>query len=123
MLPVPSAMTQRAKLTEVADLMKRGATLLRDACPKCGGIQLRYKNKTLCASCDDLASSRVLESPQPSEVMANLGELVATKIRETCLLLKSEKDIERQAQLANLLLKYVELMERTANALEKVKQS
>ncbi|MBI2184746.1 MAG: hypothetical protein HYU39_07300 [Thaumarchaeota archaeon] len=112
-------MAQKRGLAVAAEILRKGATLLKEPCPKCGGVQIRYKNRTLCTNCDDLSNIEALEAPQPTEVIGKLKDLIAAKIGEASLLLKEEKNIERQTQLAALLLRYVELMEKTSTILEK----
>ena len=34
-----------------ADLLLKGGTLLSTSCAKCGGVQVRYKEETVCVSC------------------------------------------------------------------------
>jgi UPF0148 protein len=93
--------------------MRRGAILLREPCPRCGGIQVRYQNRTYCVAEDDLGD--VVSRPvlDVADVVAQVRELVTTKTREVAEQLGGEKDVERQAQLAALLLKYLELIDRT----------
>lgn len=113
----------KTKLTSMADLMRKGASLLKEPCPKCGGIQARYKNRTLCISCDDFSDLSALEAPSPSEVIAELSDLLVEKMNETSLLLKREADVSQQTQLVSLLLKYIELFDKANLVLEKSKQT
>ena len=115
-------MFQTKGLGAAAELLRKGATLLKEPCPTCGGLQLRYRSRTLCTSHHDLSDLGAVEAPEPSEAVIDLKDLVAAKIRETSLLLKREGDVERQTQLATLLLKYVELMQKATAVSEKPKE-
>jgi uncharacterized Zn finger protein (UPF0148 family) len=38
-------------IKSAADLLLKGGTLLSDSCAKCKGVQVRYKDETICVSC------------------------------------------------------------------------
>jgi len=41
----------RNNIKGAADLLLKGGTLLSTSCGKCGGVQVRYKEETVCVSC------------------------------------------------------------------------
>ena len=41
----------RNNIKSAADLLLKGGTLLSSSCVKCGGVQVRYKEETVCVSC------------------------------------------------------------------------
>ncbi len=41
----------RNNIKGAADLLLKGGTLLSTSCAKCGGVQIRYKEETVCVSC------------------------------------------------------------------------
>ena len=41
----------RNNIKGAADLLIKGGTLLSTSCAKCGGVQVRYKDYTVCVSC------------------------------------------------------------------------
>jgi len=41
----------RNNIKGAADLLLKGGTLLSNSCAKCGGVQVRYKEETVCVSC------------------------------------------------------------------------
>ena len=40
-----------SNIKSAADLLLKGGTLLSNSCAKCGGVQVRYKEETVCVSC------------------------------------------------------------------------
>ena len=40
-----------SNIKSAADLLLKGGTLLSTSCAKCGGVQVRYKEETVCVSC------------------------------------------------------------------------
>jgi uncharacterized Zn finger protein (UPF0148 family) len=41
----------RNNIKSAADLLLKGGTLLSSSCAKCGGVQVRYREETVCVSC------------------------------------------------------------------------
>ncbi len=95
-------------------LIRRGATLLKEPCPKCGNLQVRYRNRVYCVNEDDLSEIGKSQLVGVDEVSASLRELVLAKIQEVSTQLQKESDIERQTQMAGLLTQYMELIEKIA---------
>ena len=107
-------MSQQKTKTQLAtELMGKGATLLRETCPKCGGLQLRYKGRLLCVNEDDLSEATRIEGIATTDAMGSLRELVVMKLQEASSDLASERDLDRQLKLADLIHKYVELLKDT----------
>lgn len=95
--------------------MRRGATLLGEPCEKCGGLQFQYQDKTSCLNCDDLSNSTTAQSvTEHPEQDASLSALVKVKLNTTTLLLKNEEDLEKQNKLADLILKYIEIISKSS---------
>jgi uncharacterized Zn finger protein (UPF0148 family) len=40
-----------SNIKSAANLLLKGGTLLSDSCAKCKGVQVRYKDETICVSC------------------------------------------------------------------------
>ena len=57
-----------SNIKSAADLLLKGGTLLSDSCSKCKGVQVRYKDETICVSCGrklkDTANNDVTEQQQ-----------------------------------------------------------
>jgi len=104
---------KKEKINDGIELMRKGATLLREACPKCGGLQVRYKNRTLCLKCDDLSDTSAIEISTMNELTTDLGELVLSKVQRLSDALRREEDLDKQARIANLILLYMDIMEKT----------
>jgi uncharacterized Zn finger protein (UPF0148 family) len=60
--------TERRKVATTADLMRRGATLLNEACPRCGGVQIRYQGKVYCINEDDISGILSSSPSSPSSL-------------------------------------------------------
>ena len=113
-----SAEEARNRVTSGADLLRRGATLLREPCPKCGGLQIRYKEKTYCMNCDDIDSVlspkpevkiEAKETPAPT---TSLRKLIEEKLSSVTKQLDAATDVDEQARLLDLISKYVETLDK-----------
>ncbi len=45
----------KQRIVSSADLLRRGASLLGEACPRCGGVQVKFKGNVYCLNEDDLS--------------------------------------------------------------------
>lgn len=63
-----SKVDDRRKVALTADLMRRGATLLNETCPRCGGVQIKYQGKVYCINEDDLSN---IGSPSTSSTVSS----------------------------------------------------
>ena len=46
--------TTAAKTKTTVELMRKGAVMIKEPCPVCNGVQLRYKGRVYCTNHDDL---------------------------------------------------------------------
>lgn len=99
-------------MARAAELLRKGATLLKEPCPKCGGLQVKYKGRTFCINCTNFDDIFKAETIPAETVLVNLREMVIQKINQALSLLKEENDLEKQSSLASLIIKYLELLER-----------
>jgi UPF0148 protein len=85
----------------MAEMLKKGATLLREPCPECGGILLRYKGKDVCPSCSGLTTIEELEeTPAAGETPSKRrAEIVAKVLDESLAQLAREKDPAKRLKL------------------------
>jgi UPF0148 protein len=103
----------------MAELLRRGATLLREPCPNCGGILLRYGGREICLACEDITSMEDLEVklPSASSVPSHRIDVVNRVLDDTLARLERERDpakrvkILQAAKLSAELLKALKEME------------
>ena len=103
-----SANKDKVKIT--AEIIRKGGTILGEPCKICGGVQVRYKERTFCVVHEDI--EKVLSEPELTieDVKSNLKGVLLAKIDEIRVLLSNEKDTEAQEKYANLLIRYFELL-------------
>jgi UPF0148 protein len=92
--------------------MRRGAVMLKEPCPVCNGVQVRYKGRVYCTNHDDLAVALQAKEILFPDVAEDLKNLLLVKLKETMSLLEIEKDSEKLDQLVTLVTRYVELLRK-----------
>ena len=102
----------KGKMKLAAELVSRGATMLAEPCPKDGGIQVRYRGKVYCTSHDDLSAITVAATVSYETVVAQLREVLLSRLNEATAALGAEKDLGKQDQLVSLAAKYFELLQK-----------
>ncbi len=102
----------RDRMKIAAELVSKGATMLAESCPKDGGIQVRWRGKVYCTSHDDLSSITTSAGVSYDTVVAQMREVLLTRLSETTATLGVEKDSARQEQLVSLATRYFELLQK-----------
>lgn len=105
-----SGVKDRMKLA--AELVSKGATMLADACPQDGGVQVRYRGKVYCTTHDDLSAITKTAAVTLDGVAAQMREVILARLSEAISALGMEKDLARQEQLVTLAAKYFELLQK-----------
>ncbi len=100
------ATVSRKQLAAASELLRKGATLLGEPCPNCGGVQLKYKDEIVCIVC----GAGKERAAQPAAKPSSLKEVLEAKALEVAYMLRDERSVERQKELLDLLSKYVELL-------------
>ena len=85
---------------------------MAEPCKKCGGIQLRFHGKIYCTGHEDLEFLLAEERASYDSVVANMKELLVSKLNETSLLLERERDTVKQEQLVSLMSGYFDLLKK-----------
>ena len=86
--------------------------MIKEPCPTCNGVQVRYKGKVYCTSHDDLESVLSAREITYNDVAVSLRELLLIKLRENMVLFQNEKDVGKQDELVSLITKSVDLLNK-----------
>lgn len=89
-----------------AEMLRRGGTLVKEACIKCNGVQVRYQGRLICINC---GNEMVLDEGKGIS-LSNLEGIIVEKVNEISSALRSESDIARQMDMAKLLIYYLEIL-------------
>jgi UPF0148 protein len=102
----------KERMQETVELMRRGAVMLKEPCPVCNGVQVKYKGKTYCTAHEDLGSALTAKEITYGDVAANLRQMLLVKLKECAALLENEKDPAKQDQLVSVMTKSVDLLNK-----------
>ena len=110
-----------------ASLLASGGTLTSEPCHKCGGVQVRLGEKITCINCgNEVNTARTQPKEEREEVAAAVAPVrrsallasVVTLIEEKVALIASEIRVENDI---SMLRQKAELLERYLGILEKAK--
>ena len=130
----------RNNIKSAADLLLKGGTLLSSSCVKCGGVQVRYKEETVCVSCGRKIKEMSNETQQveeeqqqqqhsiqesklskeskvptifdPNITNISYTKIITNKINFLITTLENENDILIQNTTLDLILKYLEVLDK-----------
>jgi uncharacterized Zn finger protein (UPF0148 family) len=120
-----------ARIRSAASLLVKGGPLTNEPCPKCGGVQVRFADKTTCINCGNevkagAAAAAIIAQPPKAEEKAapapqassspnlsSAASLIEEKIALLAAEIRSESDISLQKQKAELLESYLRILEKT----------
>ncbi|MDP7658001.1 MAG: Sjogren's syndrome/scleroderma autoantigen 1 family protein [Nitrososphaerales archaeon] len=109
---------EKEKLKRTSDILLKGGKLLGGACPQCGGLLLLYQGRTVCVNCDNISEIAKIPIVSTVDIARRVENLVSKKIEEVARHLENEGDIKEQTHLAELLLKFMEILSK----IQKTKQ-
>lgn len=104
-----------------ADLLRKGATLLQEACPRCGGVQIRYQGRVYCLVEDNIeeitskSATAPVEKEPPAKAIESsdaLRKMLEEKLANVSRQLDVTTDIQEQTKLLDLISKYLETLQR-----------
>jgi len=105
-----------ASIKKMADLLRRGATMLAQACPQCGSPLFKVGNDTYCVACDRrivvVRSGQELETPASNTVVSQLRETLIRKLKDVNELVAGENDVEALTKLARLMVLLLQALHR-----------
>ena len=113
-----------------ASLLANGGTLTSEPCPKCKGVQVRLRDKITCINCGNEVNTDVVAPLQPererenatlaqrSAVLASAASMIEEKIGLLASEIRREDDISIQRQKAELLERYLGILEKAKSLIE-----
>lgn len=106
-------------MKKTSDILLKGGKLLGESCPQCGGLLLQYQGRTFCVNCDNTSEIGKITTISTMNIVLRIENLVSKKIEEVAQHLEKEEDIEKQTNLAELLLKYIEILRKVSRTKKK----
>jgi len=98
-------------IKRMAELLRKGATMLAQACPQCGAPLMKVGDDVYCATCNRrivYAKDGTVLGPEAEtgtdRTLPEVRETILEKVRAVNEALKHENDIEVLTKLGNLLV-------------------
>ena len=110
-----------ASIKKAASHLLRGGTLTSEACEKCGGVMVRFGEKTTCVGCGFEKTNPDIKqatSPEPATIPAQPSDLrssaqvIERKIAQLAEDIGGESDLALQSQKAGLMESYLRILEK-----------
>jgi uncharacterized Zn finger protein (UPF0148 family) len=113
-------------IKKAASFLMKGGTLIGEPCNKCGGAQVKFKEKIYCINCgkeqnikDDKDTKSTESSGTREDILISkktylksADNIIEEKIFFLTEQIKDENDIEIQRQKANLVDLYLRILEQ-----------
>ena len=114
-----------------ASLLANGGTLTSEPCPRCKGVQVRLRDKITCINCGNEVNTDVVAAhlqpererenatlAQKSAVLTSAASMIEEKIGILASEIRREDDISIQMQKAELLERYLGILEKAKSLIE-----
>ena len=108
-------MSDEEYIEQLADMLKSGATMLGDHCPECNSPLFNIQGEIRCPRCNKRVVKVKVGEELPVSASFQLNDVERTilmKIQEVNKLITEEKDLTNLEKLSNLLIKWLETLEK-----------
>lgn len=112
-----------SRIKNGASLLASGGTLISEPCHKCGGVQVRLGEKITCINCGNEVNTARIQPPKAeqdkvapvrrSALLTSVVTLIEEKVALIASEIRVENDISMQRQKAELLERYLGILEKT----------
>lgn len=100
----------------MAELLRKGATMLAEACPQCGSPLFKIDDEMYCAHCDRpvvvVESEDQIQTQSVKELIPELREKLLIKLQRVGSTLETENDLESLTKIANLMVLLLQALHR-----------
>lgn len=108
-----------SSVKKMAELLRRGATMLAQSCPQCGSPLMQVEEDVYCATCD----RRIVFADDDEEAEAQAVKVMLPQLRETLIRklssitdeIESTNDVESLTKLANLMVMLLQALHKLEN--------
>ena len=106
----------------LVELLRRGATLLREPCPRCGGLMVRYKGVTFCPRCWGIKSIEEIEErvKPPEELLEETRRVVMENLKAHVAELEGQATSSLKREYLGLIREELEVLKLLYDLREKM---
>jgi UPF0148 protein len=103
-------------IKKMADMLKRGASLLSQSCPQCGSPLFKIKDEIYCPTCEKkvviVKEGEAVPSTFEGLMVSDLSGILYDKLRETLEYIKNERDPSKLQELLRVIVGILDALER-----------
>ncbi len=105
----------------MVELIRRGATLLKESCPKCGGLMVKYKGKVICPTCSKAKTVKEIEEELISKGALEplISEIIEKRVHELIKSIEGLPSVKKEKEVVELILLYYQLLNEVRRVKEK----
>lgn len=100
----------------MADMLRRGASLLSQSCPQCGSPLFKIKDEIFCPTCEKkvviVKEGETIPPNVGGFMVSDLSGVLYDKLRETVESIKNESDPGRLHELLRVIVEILDALER-----------
>jgi UPF0148 protein len=101
---------------KAAEMLLKGATLLRDPCPYCSGVRVMKEGHALCISCGREPEKKEIPiEVKPLREKTGTESILEKKLFELSKELEQETNHEKQQEILRSINSLIETMEKLKN--------
>lgn len=115
---------------DAANLLLKGGCLIGESCPDCSGVQIKFKDDTICVNCGKSRSvnNELKTKSDPSGIkqdekqfslpmtdLSKIEKMVVNRIGHLMMNLNSQNDLQNETQAADLIETYVRIIKKIRN--------
>ncbi len=112
---------------DAASLLLKGGCLISESCPDCSGVQIRFKDDTICVNCGKgrsmkKESSSTLEQSNSQQIetgysksskdLSTVEKMIIGRIVHLMSQINSQTDLLNETRMAGLIEIYVRIVEK-----------
>lgn len=125
--PSKKESSNNSDFQDAASLLLKGGCLISESCPVCSGVQIRFKDDTICVNCgkgrsmkgESSSMSELPNSQQsyndnskPSKDLSTVENMLLGRIVHLMTQMNSQTDLLNETRIAGLIEIYVRIVEK-----------
>ncbi|MFX1466200.1 MAG: Sjogren's syndrome/scleroderma autoantigen 1 family protein [Promethearchaeota archaeon] len=110
---------EEAGIQKAVELMRKGATMLNEACPECSGplFQLPESHDIICPHCEKkvliVSDEAEVQELEKESLLTELDQAICIQIENVIRRLKEEIDADELMTIGRLTILWLEILEKT----------
>jgi len=108
---------EEAGIQKAVELMRKGATMLNEACPECSGPLFQLKDDIICPQCEKkvliVSDEAEVQELEKESLLTELDQAICIQIENVMRRLKEEIDADELMTPGRLTILWLEILEKT----------